>query len=153
MRRGALTAAAAATVALGVAGCAAKAHAACGVYRDDATVRLGGASFKTEIAATRAERDRGLSGRSCIAADRAMLFDLRRPGYYSFWMKGMRFPLDILWIGPDHRVVTVVRDLGPATYPKLYANRGGLARWVLEFHANTAARLHVRAGTRVVIAR
>ena len=33
-----------------------------------------------------------------------MLFVFDTPGLYGFWMKGMRFPLDILWIH-DSRVV------------------------------------------------
>jgi uncharacterized membrane protein (UPF0127 family) len=140
----AATAAVAASVAAPHAG-------ACGRYRTDTTVRIAGASLKAEVAATQASRERGLGGRACIPADRAMLFDFGQPGFYAFWMKGMRFPIDIVWVGTNHRVVTAVRNLAPASFPKEFVNHGGQARWVLELKANTVRRLHVRRGTPVVI--
>lgn len=61
-------------------------------------LEVGGYGYKTTIARTSEERAKGLSGRDILCEDCAMLFVFEKPGRYGFWMKGMRFPLDILWI-------------------------------------------------------
>ncbi len=41
---------------------------------------------------------RGLSGRPSLGVNEGMLFVFEEPGTHSFWMKGMRFSIDIIWI-------------------------------------------------------
>jgi len=74
-------------------------------------VQVGNASVRAEIADDEASRERGLSGRERLAAGEGMLF-LLSDDSPSFWMKGMRFPLDIVWIR-DGRVVDVTADVPP----------------------------------------
>lgn len=54
--------------------------------------------FKVEIADTKEKRSRGLGGREKLAADEGMLFIFDKEGKYTFWMKGMNFSLDFIWI-------------------------------------------------------
>jgi hypothetical protein len=60
--------------------------------RDGSTARL-----RVEIAATRAERTRGLANRDALASDRGMLFLIseRGPG---FWNKDVAFPLSVAFV-------------------------------------------------------
>lgn len=51
-----------------------------------------------EEAKTPDEQAAGLSYRNNLAADHGMLFKFDTPAIHSFWMKGMRFPLDFIWI-------------------------------------------------------
>ncbi len=44
------------------------------------------------------ERNAGLSGREAMGVNEGMLFLFDEPGRYGFWMKGMKFPIDIIWI-------------------------------------------------------
>jgi uncharacterized membrane protein (UPF0127 family) len=53
---------------------------------------------------------RGLSGRSSLADDQAMLFVYDTPATLSFWMKDMNFPLDFVWIR-DFTVVAVNENI------------------------------------------
>jgi uncharacterized membrane protein (UPF0127 family) len=115
-----------------------------------AVVEVGGVSVTAEVADDEASRTRGLSGRDRLGPDAGMLFVL--PGDSpSFWMKGMRFPIDIVWI-KDGRVVDVTAGVPPpagtnealATYsPRRAANRA------LEVNAGWAARHGVERGDRV----
>lgn len=99
------------------------------------TVDIGGRVFSVEIADTTVTRERGLSGRDTLCATCAMLFRFDAPGRYSFWMKGMRFPLDFAWIDEgrvirvDHEVPSDSGDIlsppGPVT-DVLEANAGSL---------------------------
>ena len=60
--------------------------------------------FVAEIADTPALRTKGLGYRDQLAANSGMLFVFPSGQASSFWMRGMRFPLDFVWIGADCRV-------------------------------------------------
>lgn len=68
--------------------------------------------FSVEIAANAAERTRGLSGRNGLCHECAMLFLFDAPGVYGFWMKDMRFAIDIAWIR-DGRIIHIERRVPP----------------------------------------
>jgi uncharacterized membrane protein (UPF0127 family) len=55
-------------------------------------------------------RARGLSGRPGLAPDEGMLFLFDAPRIQSFWMKDMRFEIDIVWIR-DGRIVGITPNL------------------------------------------
>src|SRR3972149_4363578 len=92
-------------------------------YRDNIDVRVNSAVIKTEIAGTPAERTRGLSGRECIGKNQGMLFVFDKPDYYPFWMKNMRFPIDIIWIDASKKVVYVKSNVAPSSYPQTFVSK------------------------------
>lgn len=65
-------------------------------------VQVGTIFFQVEIADEPSEYTHGLADRDRLLPNSGMLFLL--PGRYRpvFWMKGMKFPLDILWIRDNH---------------------------------------------------
>ncbi len=122
---------------------------ACGPYRKDVVIHINGQSFDTEIAKSSTEFAKGLGGRPCILSDQAMLFSFRQPGHYAFWMKDVKFPIDIVWISSDHKVAGVEIDVQPSSYPDKFVNRDNLAQYVMEVKANRAKDLHIDIGTPV----
>ena len=76
---------------------------------DEAEIKIGSAVFKAEIADTITRQAQGLSGRETLLKDRAMLFIFKDAESRSFWMHGMRFPIDIIWIR-DKKVVGFVEE-------------------------------------------
>ncbi len=98
-------------------------------------VQVGAQSYRVEVAATDATRERGLSGRPSLPADAGMWFALPAPGMHGFWMKDMGFPIDLVWIGPDQRVLGSLRlaPCGPNTCPIYYPPAP--AAYVLEVNA------------------
>ena len=54
--------------------------------------------IKVEIADKPELMLKGLSGRKNLAENSGMLFIFSKPDIYKFWMKEMKFPLDIIWI-------------------------------------------------------
>lgn len=60
-------------------------------------IQVNGKDFTVELAETPAEISRGLSGRSEIGAD-GMLFIFPQAMETAFWMKEMKFNIDIIWI-------------------------------------------------------
>src|SRR3989344_6034737 len=71
---------------------------------------IGGTTINIELADTADERKRGLSGRQSLAADTGLLFVYDKPGLYAYWMKGVNFPLDFIWI-KNGRVVDLLKNI------------------------------------------
>lgn len=108
----------------------------------------GRARFLVEIAATRAEQQRGLMFRKALAPDRGMLFIYNRPQPAAYWMKNTLIPLDIIYIQPDGRILSIVRNARPHDETPL--SSGGLVLGVLEIAGGRAAQLGVLPGDRVL---
>ncbi len=64
------------------------------------------------LADTKEKRAKGLGGRDSLATDEGMLFIFDTPAKQVFWMKGMKIPLDFIWINGD-RVVDLLEDKQP----------------------------------------
>ncbi|MGH1560450.1 DUF192 domain-containing protein [Caulobacter segnis] len=107
----------------------------------------GRSRFQVEIAATPAEQARGLMFRKSLAPDRGMLFIYKRPRPASYWMKNTLIPLDIIYIQPDGRIPSIVRNARPHDETPLPS--GGLVLGVLEIAGGRAAQLGVLPGDRV----
>jgi uncharacterized membrane protein (UPF0127 family) len=100
-------------------------------YRNDATVSVGINKISAEVAQTNSQKDKGLGGRTCIAADQGMLF--------------MKFPIDMVWIDSNHTVVTIKSNVSPSTYPQNFKNSEP-AQYVLELKAGQAKALDINNG-------
>ncbi len=118
------------------------------LHHDAAVVAPNGARYDVEIADDDAERMLGLSFRPSMAETEGKLFVFPDAGRHAFWMKDMKYPLDMLWI-QDGVVVDLAVDvpaplLGqfPATVtPKADASE------VLELRAGEAKRQGITRGT------
>lgn len=75
-------------------------------------VLINDTKIKIEIADTQTERSKGLGGRENLASDSGMLFIFDRDGMYPFWMKGLKFPVDFIWIRGD-KVIDVTENAPP----------------------------------------
>ena len=76
----------------------------------DATVKIRDTVIRVEIANTKTKREKGLGGRSSLNEGEGMLFLFPKKDQYTFWMKDMQFPIDIIWIA-DGRVADVTFDV------------------------------------------
>ena len=74
---------------------------------------VGGTAFNIELAETPEKRTQGLSGRDSLAPGAGMLFIHDDEKRYTFWMKDMRFPLDMLWIDADCTVAGISARVPP----------------------------------------
>jgi uncharacterized membrane protein (UPF0127 family) len=105
-------------------------------------------TIDVEVVDTKPSRELGLSGRSSLPKDGGMLFGFDRPGVYGFWMKDMKFPLDLIWIDSTGQVVTIERDVKPDTYPAVFKNNVN-ALYVLEITGGEAEKKGIFLGTKV----
>jgi uncharacterized membrane protein (UPF0127 family) len=117
-----------------------------------ATVTVGTDELQAEIADTAPLQSRGLGYRNELASGTAMLFVFDDASIRTFWMKGMRFCLDIVWIEAGTIVgaaesVCPVPDGSDADLPT-YSSPVGV-RYVLEVPAGWLASHGYGAGTSV----
>lgn len=116
-----------------------------------ATVRIGSTAIAAEVVRDTEAIRRGLSGRDALDPKSGMLFVFPKPKTYRFWMRGMRFPVDIVWICND-RIVGITERVAPepgTAHPQFhYAPRK--ANYVLEIAAGIAAERHFHVGDLVV---
>lgn len=78
-------------------------------------VTVNGYNVTAFVADTDTKRVEGLSGIEKINQDEGMLFILDSPSKQGFWMKEMKFPLDIIWLDDNKTVVYVEKNLQPCT--------------------------------------
>jgi uncharacterized membrane protein (UPF0127 family) len=115
----------------------------------DGFVTIGGQRIAVDLAVTPAEQQLGLGERDALPWDQGMLFLYEEPAFHRFWMKGMRFDIDIVWIRGDrivdvsHRVPHVPGGNGPIVAPAELADK------VLEVNAGYASAHGWRPGQRV----
>lgn len=90
------------------------------------TITIKDTKYQVDIADDDRERSQGLSGREKLESDQGMLFTYSTPDRYSFWMKGMHFPLDFVWISGDKIVeltenvqIPLTDTYTPITQPKV----------------------------------
>jgi uncharacterized membrane protein (UPF0127 family) len=117
-------------------------------------VRLGGVELVAEIADNDASRARGLMYRARLEPGSGMLFIFPEEGHYSFWMKNMRFALDMLWISSDGVITDILAQVPPCgedSCPGLEPS--GRARFVLEVESGFCAKHGLATGSRVEIER
>ena len=97
---------------------------------------------------------KGLGERDRLPAGQGMLFLHTEEVPAPFWMKGMRFPLDILWIDSQGRIVHLERNIPaqpgvPDNQLRLY-RPSAPARAVLEINAGEADARNFDVGEQVL---
>ena len=101
-------------------------------------------AFLVEIADTDASRARGLMFRPPLADDRGMLFQFPSAGEQSFWMRNTPSSLDILYIAPDGKIVSIAKHATP--YSETPIPSYGAANGVLELRAGRADEIGAKPG-------
>ena len=118
------------------------------LVRSNVTVLMPKGALQVEVVDTPASRELGLSGRALMNNDEGILFVFDVPGRYGFWMKDMKFSLDIVWINRDGIVVDIERNIKPESYPKAFINHSD-ASYVLEIPAGQAEKFGLYLGSKV----
>lgn len=121
------------------------------VFRNKAniSVYINNISIEVKIADSFIERMRGLSLKNHLKENEGLLFIFDEPGNYGFWMKDMKFPIDIAWIDKNKQIIHIESNVATSTYPKVfYPNQDSL--YVLEVNANFFVNKNIKIGDNVV---
>lgn len=117
---------------------------------------IGETKVNVEIADTKDKRSKGLGGRESLASSSGMLFLFEREDLYPFWMKGLTFPLDFIWIKGE-KVVDITENVPVAGEGAkdedlpIYSSRQPLDK-LLEVNAGFVAQHGIKIGDTVTLA-
>lgn len=108
-------------------------------------ITLKNSVFNIEVADTSILMEKGLSGRPGLASNEGMLFEFSDSGKHEFWMKGMKFPIDIIWFNADRQIVHIESSISPDTFPKTFTSEVD-SQYVLEISAGQSSKLGLKIG-------
>lgn len=77
------------------------------------TILVNDINVTMAIASTDEQRIRGLSGVENMSENEGMLFLFDKPSKQGFWMNKMNFPIDIIWVDSNNKVVHIEKQLEP----------------------------------------
>jgi uncharacterized protein len=103
--------------------------------------------FLVEIADDDASRARGLMFRPPLEDDRGMLFEFPVAREQSFWMRNTPSSLDIIYIDPTGKIVSIAKHTTP--YSEGQIRSFGAANGVLELRAGRADEIGAKPGDQV----
>lgn len=120
------------------------------------TVRIltiNSSKLKVEIADNKDKRSKGLSGKEKLATDEGMLFIFEKAVKPSFWMKGLTFPLDFVWIR-GIEVLETTENVQPPLPGQadeslpIYKSSADIDK-VLEVNGGSVNKLNIKTGDEV----
>lgn len=115
---------------------------------DTKVIVIGDTALTVEVANTFEKRAQGLSGREELKKNTGMFFVFDEADRYGFWMKDMKFNIDIIWLNDHGEIIYMKESVSPDTYPETFAPETP-ALYVLEVPAGFAAEKHLELGDKI----
>ena len=110
-------------------------------------VKITNTEIRAEIADTLIKRTKGLMFRKSLSQNEGMLFIFNEEGYHGFWMMNMSFPIDIIWIEKEKKVVYIEKNAQPCGLICSSYIPKEKAMYVLEVNANFTEEHGIKIGS------
>lgn len=106
-----------------------------------------------EIADEPDKRRKGLSKLDELPIGEGLLFVFERNGEYAFWMKDMNFPIDIIWIDDNKKIIDIAENAVPEPGKNdndltIYSPKSD-SRYILEINAGLSSLNNLQIGDKV----
>lgn len=120
---------------------------------DSTTVLVKSLNIDSKIASKASDRKKGLGGRDSLPLNQGLLFVFDTKGQNVFWMKDMKFAIDIIWMDENKKIVDIYADVPPEPGKNdsellRYKARGD-SMYVLEINAGLASLNGLQIGDQV----
>jgi uncharacterized membrane protein (UPF0127 family) len=119
-----------------------------------AKVTVNGFEVMADVAVTDEQHTKGLDIKNNLTENQGMLFVFEQPYRYGFWMNGMKFPIDIIWLDSNGTVTHIEHSLKPCppansnlVCPTYFPEKDSL--YVLETVPGFSMKHNVTLGTHV----
>ncbi|HEX9185910.1 MAG TPA: DUF192 domain-containing protein [Vicinamibacteria bacterium] len=100
-----------------------------------------GKVLQSEVMVKDEDRAMGLMFRPSLPLDRGMIFVFEATAFHGIWMKNCRFPIDILWLDEEKRIVHAAESVPPCKAdPCPVYKPMRRAAYVIELNAGQARR-------------
>lgn len=110
-------------------------------------VTIGPKTFYADVANTDELRKIGLVGRNTLDEDQALLLMYDREDVWPVRTKGLKYPIDIVWINSMKKVVYIARKAQPSTV-NVYKPHGK-SRYILQLTAGSIDKYNILPGKTV----
>lgn len=108
--------------------------------------------FTVEIADTDETKKKGLMARLFLQENHGMFFVFDQEAPLSFWMKNMKFSLDLIFLDKDMRIVDIIPYVPPCRVdPCLNYKSKAPAQYVLEIDSGKSDVLGIAIGDRAYL--
>ena len=123
------------------------------VEKDTIAVTAKTLPIEAKVVTSPGDRKKGLSGQNSLPLGQGMLFVFENKGLYGFWMKDMKFAIDIIWLDENKKIVDIAQmaSLEPGKKDKeltIYKPRAD-ALYVLEINAGLSSLHNLQIGDKV----
>lgn len=100
-----------------------------------------GKVLQAEVMVSDEDRAMGLMFRPSLPLDRGMIFVFEASDFHGIWMKNCKFPIDIVWLDEEKRIVHVAESVPPCKAdPCPVYSPMRRASYVIELNAGQARR-------------
>jgi len=115
---------------------------------DEKVIYINNLSLTVEIADEPHEQVQGLSNRDSLDYNQGMLFIFTQPEKPGFWMKDMKFSIDIIWIDENSTITQITANVSPDTFPQTFLPASPI-KYVLEVNAGWSKENNIKAGSKM----
>lgn len=113
-------------------------------------IRIENIEVSASVANTTETRTKGLSGTPYLPKGVVKLFVFEESQEWSFWMKDMKYPIDIIWVDVTGKIVHIEKSVSPNSYPLSFVPHKP-ARYVVETAAGFVEQNKIEVGGTVII--
>ena len=90
------------------------------IYPGSQKMKIKDLIVDVSVAETWPERIKGLSGTPYLPENLVKLFIFDTPAFHSIWMKDMLYPIDIMWVNDDNKIIHIEKNTMPESYPTMF---------------------------------
>jgi uncharacterized membrane protein (UPF0127 family) len=102
------------------------------------------------VAETWPDRIKGLSDTPYLPDNLVKLFIFDTPAFHSIWMKDMQYPIDILWVNANNKIIYIEENATPESYPNIFVPKDP-ALYVIETVAGFVETNQINIGDTVIL--
>ena len=113
------------------------------VINDIRYIKIANQLIKVDLAITQGEQKKGLSIKKIIGENEGMLFVFPKLSINNFWMKDMVFPIDIIWINEDMKIIYIEKNVKIDTYPQIFGPKI-YSKYVLEVNSGFSEKNNLK---------
>lgn len=111
-------------------------------------IEIKGNILNVDVVESAKDRTTGLSGRKSLESNYGMFFIFPEDDFHSIWMKNMNFPIDIIWIDSNFKIVYIKNDATPESFPEIFKTNVK-SRYVLEIASGYSNIFDIKIGDEI----
>ena len=114
-------------------------------------LNIGKKHFIVETVVSAEARKQGLSGRSHLPKGYGMLFVYSTSARHSMWMIKMKFPLDIIWLDEEMKIVNITKGCFPCISECISYSSKYKVKYAIEMTAGNADSYGFKIGKKITV--